>query len=186
MRSHVPDALHINDTEDPSIMTPSLPSPQKANPSAKTLFESKRSQDFVTAMDRRRLDIAKNFADGKAAMVRIPRGEVPQNEVVKNTVLVAGFGDNDPEHGKATLHMCINGRPGPGLAKDISASSPTCHSQHVMMSLALRPLLGWKQVQLDVIAAYPLTKPMKIYYAKYPHGFREYLVAKANGGAPEF
>ena len=27
MRSHDPDALHINDTEDPSIMTPSVPGP---------------------------------------------------------------------------------------------------------------------------------------------------------------
>ena len=123
-------------------MTPSIPTPQKANPSAKTLFRGKRALDFVAAMNKRRLDVEKNFADGKAAMVRIPRGEVPHDEVLKNTVLVAGFRDNDPEHGKATLRMCIDGRSGPGLAKDTSASSPTCHSQHVMMSLALRPLLG--------------------------------------------
>ena len=52
IRSHVPDLLHINNTENPSIIIPSIPGLQKANPSAKTLFGSKRAKDFVTAMDR--------------------------------------------------------------------------------------------------------------------------------------
>ena len=88
MRSRVPDALYINDTDDHSVMTPVVPTPQKTNPSAKSMFKSSRTQDFVVAMNKRRMDKKENSADGKAAMVRIPRNDVPPVENVKNTVLV--------------------------------------------------------------------------------------------------
>ena len=53
-----------------------------------------------------------------------------------------------------------------------------------MLALALIPLLVWHHILLNLVAAYPLAKPKRIYYIKYPYGYSESLLARLNGGEP--
>ena len=138
---------------------------------------------WAIAFTTKRLDLAGSFADGQPAFERVPRAAAIATGVeIKDTVVVLYVS----RHGEKKPRWCINGKRPTGCIKSPAASSPGCLSSTVILALALAATFDWDINQFDVVQAYLLANPRKYMYARYPHGFCEYLRVLAKGGPIEF
>ena len=121
----------------------------------------------------------RNYADRIPAMIRVPRRDVPTDADVCSSIMVCCWKRPD-ENGaqKAKARWVLDQSRNMGYSRCPQNSSPTCLASTLFLSLAIACQYGWEISQFDVTGAYLLAAPSRVMYARYPAGWRDFLIAK--------
>ena len=137
------------------------------------------TSEWIAAIDDENLQDSALFTDGKPALERVPRSSVPEGALISRSMLLLTTKSRSGK--KKARHVVGGSKRAYKEAQAPSSSSPTCHASTVLLCLAMVPTYGWSFAQFDVVAAYLLASPRKVYFAYFPPGFADYLRYKHNG-----
>ena len=128
---------------------------------------------FVEAISKEDMLIPDNFPDKIPAMVRVPKSEVPRGAPICNTLSI----NLTKRDGRHKSRMVLDeSRAYPGRRPE--DSSPTCLTSTLFLVLSIACHFGWCIAQFDVTGAYLLAAPVRLQYARFPRGWRAYLIAR--------
>ena len=134
---------------------------------------------WIAAVSKEEMTEPDNYADRIPAMIRVPRGDVAAGADVCNSIMVCCYKRPD-EHGmqKEKARWVLDQSRNMGYERSPANSSPTCLASTLFLCLAIACQYGWEISQFDVTGAYLLAAPSHLMYARYPSGWRDFLVAK--------
>ena len=133
---------------------------------------------YVEAIAKEDLLDADNFPDNVPAMVLVDKKDVSTGAPICRTICVnLQKRGTESKPGKFKSRIVLD-ESDAHASRRPEDSSPTCLTSTLFLALSIACHFGWELVQFDVTGAYLLAPPRRLQYARFPRGWRFYLLAR--------